>query len=98
MASWWQVRVIAISQRRKTFTYLCLFCCEGQIYISKGVNNILSTHYSFAYGPSHLMCPVPDSCETPSHISAVSTADKFIEGTEGISGVDEPQKQLMQLE
>lgn len=73
-------------------TYLCLFCCEGQIHISTGVNYILSTHYYFAYGTSHLMCPVPDSCGSPSHISAVSTDAEFFEGAGGISDMDEPQK------
>lgn len=69
-------------------TYLCLLCCEGQIHISTGTNTILSTHYYFAYGTSHLMCPIPDSCESPSHISAVSTDAEFIEGADGISEPD----------
>lgn len=85
-ASWWQVRVIAISRRSKTGSYLCLLCCEGRIHTSKGINNVLSTHYYFAYGTSHLMCPVPDSCDRPSHISAVSTDVEFTGGRGGASG------------
>uniref|UniRef100_A0A3Q3WUX7 Glycosyltransferase family 92 protein n=1 Tax=Mola mola TaxID=94237 RepID=A0A3Q3WUX7_MOLML len=60
--------------------YHCLICCEDQLHISKGVNNILSTHYYFAYGPAHIMCPLPLGCDTPSHITLMSAGANFTEG------------------
>uniref|UniRef100_A0A3Q3W917 Glycosyltransferase family 92 protein n=1 Tax=Mola mola TaxID=94237 RepID=A0A3Q3W917_MOLML len=59
--------------------YHCLICCEDQLHISKGVNNILSTHYYFAYGPAHIMCPLPLGCDTPSHITLMSAGANFTE-------------------
>lgn len=75
-----QVRVIAVGLRSESVSYHCLFCCQDQLHISKGVNWVLNTHYFFAYGTAYIMCPIPTGCQMPSHIAVISSAAEFNEG------------------
>ncbi|XP_068173729.1 uncharacterized protein [Antennarius striatus] len=70
-----EVRVIAVVLRSETVAYRCHFCCRGQPHISEGFNNIHSDHFGFKYGTADIMCPIPSSCETPSHIAVTSAED-----------------------
>uniref|UniRef100_A0A8C2ZQ49 Glycosyltransferase family 92 protein n=1 Tax=Cyclopterus lumpus TaxID=8103 RepID=A0A8C2ZQ49_CYCLU len=38
------------------------------------VRQIHTDHFGFAYGTADIMCPLPSSCETPSHIAVTSAA------------------------
>lgn len=76
----YQVRVITVVLRDEKVDYRCLICCEDQLHVSKGVNNILSSHYNFEYGPAHIMCPLPSGCDAPSHITLLSAGGNFTEG------------------
>ncbi|KAK9521137.1 hypothetical protein VZT92_020968 [Zoarces viviparus] len=69
-----EVRVIAVVLRSETVVYHCLFRCQEQLRISEGVSDIHSDHFGFAYGTADIMCPLPSSCETPSHIAVTSAA------------------------
>ncbi|XP_031719291.1 uncharacterized protein LOC116392214 [Anarrhichthys ocellatus] len=69
-----EVRVIAVVLRSQTVVYHCLLRCQKQLCISEGVSDIHSDHFGFAYGTADIMCPLPSSCETPSHIAVTSAA------------------------
>lgn len=67
-----QIRVIAVVQRSEAVTYQCHICCQKQIYITEADSYIQKSHFGFPYGTSHIMCPVPTGCETPSRITLTS--------------------------
>ncbi|KAM8767952.1 uncharacterized protein AB9X84_018852 isoform 2-T9 [Acanthopagrus schlegelii] len=69
------VRVIAVVLRSETVAYRCVFCCMGQQHISEGFSNVHVDHFGFAYGTADIMCPLPSSCESPSHVTVTSAAD-----------------------
>lgn len=67
-----QVRVIAIVLRSEEADYRCLMCCQDQLRVSKGVANVHSNHFWFAYGTADITCPLPPGCESTSHITLIS--------------------------
>ncbi|XP_036939992.1 uncharacterized protein si:zfos-464b6.2 isoform X2 [Acanthopagrus latus] len=69
------VRVIAVVLRSETVAYRCVFCCMGQQHISEGFRNVHGDHFGFAYGTADIMCPLPSSCDSPSHVTVTSAAD-----------------------
>ncbi|XP_056296801.1 uncharacterized protein LOC130210478 isoform X2 [Pseudoliparis swirei] len=69
-----EVRLIAVVLRSETVAYRCVLRCQEQLYISEGVRQIHTDHFGFAYGTADIMCPLPPSCETPSHVAVTSAA------------------------
>ncbi|TNN75079.1 hypothetical protein EYF80_014652 [Liparis tanakae] len=69
-----EVRLIAVVLRSETVAYHCVLRCQEQLHISEGVRQIHTDHFGFAYGTADIMCPLPSSCETPSHVAVTSAA------------------------
>ncbi|XP_026229576.1 uncharacterized protein LOC113171441 [Anabas testudineus] len=69
-----EVRVIAVVLRSENVDYSCLLCCQDKLHVSKGVSDVHSDHFGFAYGTADIMCPVPSGCESISHITVISAA------------------------
>ncbi|XP_053176265.1 uncharacterized protein LOC128359976 [Scomber japonicus] len=71
-----QVRVISVVLRSEDQNYHCSMCCNEKLYFSKGVGDIHSDHFDFSYGTADIMCPLPEGCETPSHIAVTDNAPR----------------------
>ncbi|CAK6984038.1 uncharacterized protein LOC128359976 [Scomber scombrus] len=69
-----QVRVISVVLRSEDQNYRCSMCCNEKLYFSKGVSDIHSDHFGFSYGTADIMCPLPEGCEMPSHITVTNDA------------------------
>ncbi|XP_068440294.1 uncharacterized protein [Clinocottus analis] len=72
-----EVRLIAVVLRSEAVAYHCVFRCEEKLHISEGFSEIHTDHFGFAYGTADIMCPLPSSCETPSHITVTSAPLNF---------------------
>ncbi|XP_043975925.1 uncharacterized protein LOC122832845 isoform X4 [Gambusia affinis] len=76
-----QVRVIAVVLREETVIYRCvLLCRNNQVHVSDGDLQIHTDHFGFRYGTADILCVIPSSCDTPSHVAVSSAAFKgFLE-------------------
>uniref|UniRef100_A0A3B3WW15 Glycosyltransferase family 92 protein n=1 Tax=Poecilia mexicana TaxID=48701 RepID=A0A3B3WW15_9TELE len=72
-----QVRVIAVVLREETVSYRCvLLCRNNQNHVSDADLQIHSDHFGFRYGTADIMCLIPSSCDTPSHVAVASAGFK----------------------
>ncbi|XP_008424919.1 galactan beta-1,4-galactosyltransferase GALS3-like [Poecilia reticulata] len=72
-----QVRVIAVVLREETVSYRCvLLCRNNKNYVSDGILQIHSDHFGFRYGTADIMCLIPSTCDTPSHVAVASATFK----------------------
>ncbi|XP_027855133.1 beta-1,4-galactosyltransferase galt-1-like isoform X1 [Xiphophorus couchianus] len=72
-----QVRVIAVVLREETVAYRCvLLCRNNQTHVSDGDLQIHNDHFGFRYGTADILCVIPSSCDTPSHVAVASAAFK----------------------
>ncbi|XP_043975920.1 uncharacterized protein LOC122832845 isoform X1 [Gambusia affinis] len=72
-----QVRVIAVVLREETVIYRCvLLCRNNQVHVSDGDLQIHTDHFGFRYGTADILCVIPSSCDTPSHVAVSSAAFK----------------------